>query len=1071
MQKFPCKVLATVQAFFLAFTPQLAYASLPFETRTIDGSNNNATNTDWGSTGIHLIRNISVQYEDDISEPRGGNSAVSARVISNAVAAQSTDIRSARGLSDLFWTWGQFIDHDIDLTEGHDPHEAFPIAVPAGDPQFDPFNTGTAQIPLNRSIYDPTTGTDASNPRQQLNLITAFLDASNVYGSDQTRAFALRTFTDGLLKTSNGDLLPFNTPGLPNAMSNSPIFFLAGDVRANEQPGLTALHTLFVREHNRLAVEIKATNPSLTDEEIYQTARRTVGALMQVITYNEFLPALFGSDILPAYSGYQSSVDPSVANEFSTAAYRLGHSMISPTLLRLGADGTEIAEGHVALLSGFFNPGILQQAGIDPLLRGLAAQVMQEVDSKEIDALRNFLFGPPGAGGFDLVSLNIQRGRDHGLASYNQARRDLGLPARTSFSEITSDAALASQFEAVYQGDIEDVDLWIAGLAEDHVPGSSVGETFTAILKDQFQRLRDGDRFWYEAEFSGAELTALDSTTLADVIERNTSITGLQQNVFFAQFPQADLETTVSIEDIVLEGTPLSPEVRVKNNGPLAAANVEVSIPVPTNTTFSTADSDAECTENTGTVTCSTASLDSGSTFMPTVVFTPDVAACFSTVSFTATASADQHDEDTANNAATDSVFYACPGPNDVDLEVRVSSSVSAQRTSSFTTMVSATNNGPASVDEATLTIDIPSGLQVNSVSNPACSVGADITCTFTDLAALASVDIEVEYTIPGSVSCPAVATVNASVSSGAQTDYFAGNNSASSETAIECEPENDMAVTLTGASEVPLGNPISFEATITNNGPAIAATPKTTFALPSGVTFSTGSSSSECSLNGAQIECTDAPLAIGSSFTYEIFFTPLPALACGTEVSLQATVSSSETETNSSNNTSSTQKTELTCSAPSGGNESSSPNGPTVIPIAENFRDRDTVGRSNSPGATRGKGTSEAKVALALLCRRNGMRNEIAYGGHFRMVAGSEKLTPIGIVGSDRTVIRDGFTQAERNIVCGMKRYMNEQDPRKRKTPEFRNWLISEIAKDLKKSIELIESAVQDDTFCETVV
>lgn len=139
-----------------------------------------------------------------------------------------------------------------------------------------------------------------------MNQITHFIDASNVYGSDDVRAAALRTNDGtGRLLVSAGDLLPFNSPGLPNAGGTGPELFLAGDVRANEQVGLTAMHALFVREHNRLAAEIAGSSPELTGEEIYQEARRFVGALMQSITYNEFLPALLGANALTPYRGYR----------------------------------------------------------------------------------------------------------------------------------------------------------------------------------------------------------------------------------------------------------------------------------------------------------------------------------------------------------------------------------------------------------------------------------------------------------------------------------------------------------------------------------------------------------------------------------------------------------------------------------------------------------------------------------------------------------------------------------------------------------------------------------------------
>ena len=503
------------------------------DTPSIDGIGNNVDNPEWGSTHIELLRLTSVEYEDLLSSPAGSDRP-SAREVSNAVAAAEGDQTNDRQLTDLLWLWGQFIDHDIDITEGAvdedgNPLEPFPIDVPTGDPFFDPFGTGTQQIELNRSEHV----FDEFGVRQQVNAITAFLDGSVIYGSDAERAAELRTFVGGRLKTSDGDLLPFNEAGLPNAGGTSDDLFLAGDVRANENVALSAMHTIWVREHNRIADEIALRDASLSDEQIYQRARSIVTAQLQVITYNEFLPALLGEGALSEYTGYDPNVNPGIANVFSTAAYRFGHSLLSSELLRLDADGSIAAEGNLELQSAFFRPNELIDNGVDSILRGAGVQLAQELDNEVVDDVRNFLFGPPGAGGFDLASLNIQRGRDHGLADYNQARIDLGLAPVDDFSDITSDPELAAQLEALY-GDVDSIDVWVGGLAEDHLPGSSMGELFTEIIVDQFERIRDGDQFWYENVFRGRRLDEIENTTLADVIERNTGITDLQKNVFFS---------------------------------------------------------------------------------------------------------------------------------------------------------------------------------------------------------------------------------------------------------------------------------------------------------------------------------------------------------------------------------------------------------------------------------------------------------------------------------------------------------------------------------------------------------
>jgi len=509
------------------------------EYRSIDGTGNNPFNAELGSTNEQLIRLAVPEYADGVAAP-AGDDRPGARTISNELAHQSTAETNARQLTDITWLWGQFLDHDIDLTEPVEPVERFNIHVPAGDHLYDPLYSGDVEFAFNRSVYDTSTGDSTDNPRQQVNQITTSIDGSMIYGSDDDRAAQLRSFSDGRLRIADDNLLIRNDIGLHNQNGNLPEaqLFLAGDIRTNENVALTAMHTLWVREHNQIADQLAASKRSLTDEQLYQRARKQVIAEIQAITYNEFLPALLGTGAIDDYAGYDPHVDPSIANEFSTAAYRFGHTMLSSELLRLNNDGSVIDGGNLALRDAFFAPEEITTYGVDSLLLGTTQQVANEVDTQVVDDVRNFLFGLPGSGGFDLPSLNVQRGRDHGLADYNDVRESLGLTRATQFSDITSDVDLRRRLERVY-GSVDNIDLWIGGLAEDHVAGSSMGETFSIIIADQFARLRDGDRFWYENIFEGEELVLVESTTLADVIERNTTVEHLQENVFFAAASRA----------------------------------------------------------------------------------------------------------------------------------------------------------------------------------------------------------------------------------------------------------------------------------------------------------------------------------------------------------------------------------------------------------------------------------------------------------------------------------------------------------------------------------------------------
>ncbi|MGE4313947.1 MAG: peroxidase family protein [Pseudobdellovibrionaceae bacterium] len=493
--------------------------------RNITGEGNNADHATWGMSHTALMNAMDYAYDDGFSSPHDANMP-NAREVSNVIFSQSGDMYSSSGMSNLFWVWGQFIDHDLTLTTGGQG-EAYNIAIPQGDPYFDPYGTGTAEMSLTRSGYMEGTGTDASNPRLQVNELTSFLDASQVYGSDAEKQAALR---------DTGGYMKINADGtLPVQMGSMGPEFLAGDERANENVALTSMHTLFVREHNHWVDVLKADNPEMSDEQLYQTAKALVEAEIQHITYTEFLPALIGTSAIDAYSGYDSTVNPMISTEFATAAFRVGHTMLSSDIFRLNEDGSEFAYGNLSLRDAFFRPDIIMtQGGIDEILRGVAGSMSQEIDASIIDDIRNFLFVGPGQGGFDLATLNIQRGRDHGLEDFNSYREAYGLEKYQSFLELTDgNVELADRLEQLY-GSIDNVDLWVGGLIEAPAAGALVGETFQAIIADQFTRVRDGDSFWYEERLDDTYLNIINHTSLADIIQRNTDIEFLQNDALVA---------------------------------------------------------------------------------------------------------------------------------------------------------------------------------------------------------------------------------------------------------------------------------------------------------------------------------------------------------------------------------------------------------------------------------------------------------------------------------------------------------------------------------------------------------
>lgn len=543
----------------------LACASLGLavEVRSLDGQGNNAEHPDWGAAGAHLQRFSQAYYEDGMAS-MAGHDRPNPRMVSQMVADQGFLTQSGRGLSDMTWCWGQFLDHDISLVLPN-PEEFIPVMVDDDDAM-------APMIPVMRSQADPATGTSKENPRQQVNTVTAFIDASMVYGHSEERAAALRAFEGGRLIARDGSLLPWNTAGIemenPSHRPEDQLY-MAGDVRANENPALISMHTLWVREHNRWAAVLAEDRPLWNDEQLYQHARRMVSGQIQNITYQEFLPALLGPyapKVLEA--SYDPTVNPGMFNEVSGALYRIGHTMVSAHIMQVESGGKVAPEGSFHFREAFFQPDLVNDAKtVDRVLMGVASKHMQEIDPFVVDDLRNFLFAEPGHGGMDLIAINLQRGRDHGLPTLNEARAALGLEPHADFSSITSNTGVVGALETAY-AHVDDVDLWIGAMSEDHLEGASMGETVATAVAMQFRALRDGDRFFFltDVALTGEEKSAILETTLADVIRRNTTNDQIQDQAFFAppeaSWVDSDRDGSPDIREVIAGTDPENAQSR-----------------------------------------------------------------------------------------------------------------------------------------------------------------------------------------------------------------------------------------------------------------------------------------------------------------------------------------------------------------------------------------------------------------------------------------------------------------------------------------------------------------------------
>ncbi|XP_063002878.1 eosinophil peroxidase-like [Elgaria multicarinata webbii] len=556
--------------------------------RTITGECNNRRIITLGSSNRPYARWLLQEYEDGVSLPRGwtetkrynGFPLPSVRLVSNEIVRYPNQIRlqqqpqqpppiqpitddSSRSV--FFMQWGQFIDHDMDFGPSVTPlcgsecaktPSCFPIKLPPNDPKLE---QGCC-IPFTR-LAPACNGGYAI--RNQIDALTPFIDASQVYASEVDWALQLRNLSNdlGLLAVNNRTtdrglaLLPFGTPkGFPdNCHLSNPAknvgCFNAGDNRVNEMPGLIALQTLFMREHNRLATELKRMNPQWNGTVLYQEARKIVGAEIQIITFNEHLPLLLGntfsrnSQRAPnRYRGYNESVDPRIASVF-TIAFRFGHTSVRPSVFRLDAQYRVMNESR--LEDEFLATWRIVQSGIDPVLRGLMARPAKLLKQNQIavDAIRNDLFRVLVKVGLDLLSLNMQRGRDIGLSGYNAWRQFAGLSQPKNEAELAAvlrNPSLAKKFIELY-GTPDNIDLWIGGVAEPLVTNGRVGPLLASIIGKQFQNIRDGDRFWWEnpGVFTPAQRKALTQVSLPRIICDNTNIREVPRFIFRAnQYPR-----------------------------------------------------------------------------------------------------------------------------------------------------------------------------------------------------------------------------------------------------------------------------------------------------------------------------------------------------------------------------------------------------------------------------------------------------------------------------------------------------------------------------------------------------
>ena len=513
--------------------------------RTIDGSCNNKQRYGLGAALTTFTRMLPAYYADGFNRPRGasryesyhGYHLPSARSVSNVrLASQKSVLDYERNDFELFW--GQFIDHDFDKTLASSSIQSYETGVLCNEtckytapcfpiliPKDDPTRSDRECVSFIRNSAACNTG-KGNYARELINTLTSYLDASMVYGS-------VKEVGDKLWDQKSGEM--FTGPSSPFSAEGKPLLpfikdvkmdcmlkfpgskcFAAGDTRANENIHLLTLHTIWVREHNRLVKELTNINPHWSGIRLYEEARKIVGAMIQKITFDEYLPKVLGrkgAETIGDYKGYDPDTSASITTEFSTAAFRFGHGTIGDSVAML--KNYDSKPKTIPLVEAFFDPQLITSKGIDVFIRGMVVHgnKMQDPIEPIDDSVRENLFRMPKARlGGDLAALNIQRGRDHGLAPYTFYVKKCGLGKIKSWQDLAlliKDREALDELKQLY-GHPDNIDLFAGGMSERLVPGGRMGPTFRCIIADTMQKVRQGDRFWYENnQFSMDQLREL----------------------------------------------------------------------------------------------------------------------------------------------------------------------------------------------------------------------------------------------------------------------------------------------------------------------------------------------------------------------------------------------------------------------------------------------------------------------------------------------------------------------------------------------------------------------------------
>lgn len=410
------------------------------------------------------------------------------RGISDEFCSAGNPSSNAYGLTNMVWAFGQFIDHDI---VGTLENKDSPAVAVQGAP-------GRVM-----NLHRVETQGKGRHPRP-VNIHTGRVDGGALYGTNkQFEHNVLREPGTCLLRVSMPGFLPVSKE--PDA--DGTFKFVSGDNRVDEHAILTSMHTLWLREHNRLCDTLEGHRryKRLSSDRKYTIVRSTVIAKMQQVAVNEWLPALGISkrDLQRSKAMTRSST---VSVEFSVA-FRFGHTLIPDSIA--GFKLASLFDGQAFFLAqNATNVAVRSTAedNIARLFNGLATEAAGEPDGRLSDSLRNILFGFRHQE--DLAARNIFRCRDLGLSSYANMARCFGVEPHARTEQETPDA-------------------WLGLLREPRGKGQPLGPTHKAMLIEQFGRIFFGRQgLWWQkhlnrhTRFFGDQ--EMNTVTMAQIIRDNT---------------------------------------------------------------------------------------------------------------------------------------------------------------------------------------------------------------------------------------------------------------------------------------------------------------------------------------------------------------------------------------------------------------------------------------------------------------------------------------------------------------------------------------------------------------------